>query len=101
MEQANVLRLLRIGVYLRKEYSVVVPCTVKILTVTSKTAQMHTLILLVPVVYRKKNVSLVNSPCVRQCGNKGRVYHVPALTVILLFLIHNAIENSTTLAHCK
>ena len=66
MEQANVLRLLRIGVYLRKEYGVIMACAVKILTVTSQAAQMHTLVFLVPVVHCKKNVSLVYSPSIRK-----------------------------------
>ena len=101
MEQTNVLRLLSVRVYFWQENSIVVSCTIEVFAVASKTTKVNTLIFFVPVVDSQKDITLVDSPSVWQCGNERTVNHIPKLAVVLLFLVHNAIKNSTALAHCK
>ena len=100
MEESDVLRFTRrqlgqedgIGVRL---------AAVIILAVAGQPSQEHTLILLVPVVYGKHDVTLLDSPRIGQGGDERAVDHIPELTVVLLLLVDDRIEHRTALTYRK
>ena len=59
-------------------------CIIVVLAVAGQSSEKDSLILFIPLVDRKKDEFLLDSPCIRQSYHKRAVNHVPSLTVILL-----------------
>ena len=74
---------------------------VVVLAVACQTAEEHPVILIVPLVDREEDESLVQTPCVRKRGHERIVDHVPALTVILLLDIQDLENCRTGLAYSE
>ena len=98
MEKTDVLRVARFefgqedGVGVRLG-------VVEILAVARQPAEEDALVLLVPVVDGKHDVTLVDAPRVGQGGDERRVDHVPVLAVVLLLLVDDRIERRAAFAH--
>ena len=100
MEEADILRLV-LG-ELRKEDSVGVRLAiVVVLAVAGQTAQVNTLVLLVPIVDGKHNVALLDTPRVGQSSDERAVDHIPELAVVLLLLVDDRVEYCATFTYGK
>ena len=98
MEKSDVLRVARFE--LGQEDGVGVRLgVVEILAVAGQSSEQHALILLVPVVHRQHDVTLVDAPCVGQGSDERRVDHVPVLAVVLLLLVDDRIERCAAFAY--
>ena len=60
VKQTDILVLFPDQIWVK--YRIRMPCTVKILTITSQVPRCNTLIFFVPIIYSQQNITLTNSP---------------------------------------
>ena len=72
---------------------------VVVLTVAGQTAQVNTLVLLVPIVDGKHNVALLDTPGIGQSSDERTVDHIPELAIVLLLLVDTRVEHCATFAN--